>query len=456
MKKKKGIFLSTTRMIAFGFLAAILLGTFLLSLPIAAKSRTVTPFLDALFTATTSTCVTGLSTVVMAEQWSVFGQIVILVLIQFGGLGIVTFTTTILLLLGKKISLKDRLLIQEAYNLDTLQGLVRLTIRILKGTLLVELVGAAFYSMVFIPEYGAVRGIWYALFHAVSAFCNAGIDLLGSDSLAAYRGSVLINAVTMGLIILGGIGFPVWWDIVQNIRDMHRRRKRKERGRLHLKLHSRIVLWTTLVLVLGGAAFTFCMEYNNPDTLKPLPLGEKILAACFQSVSLRTAGFATIPQQSFREGTCLVYLVLMLIGGSPSGTAGGIKTVTVVLVAASIFSTIRGNNETEVFRRRITEQHIKKAFAVAGVSIVILLALTTGLLAVQNGDFLDSIYEMTSAIATVGLSRNLTGTLNAAGKIIVIIGMYLGRIGPITMALAVNPKNSGKKVSYPAGKILVG
>lgn len=168
-------------MIAFGFLAAILLGTFLLSLPIAAKSRTVTPFLDALFTATTSTCVTGLSTVVMAEQWSVFGQIVILVLIQFGGLGIVTFTTTILLLLGKKISLKDRLLIQEAYNLDTLQGLVRLTIRILKGTLLVELVGAAFYSMVFIPEYGAVRGIWYALFHAVSAFCNAGIDLLGSE-----------------------------------------------------------------------------------------------------------------------------------------------------------------------------------------------------------------------------------------------------------------------------------
>lgn len=433
-----------------------MLGTFLLSLPIASQNRMAAPFLDALFTATTSTCVTGLSTVVMVEQWSLFGQVVILVLIQFGGLGIVTFTTAILLLLGKKISLKDRLLIQEAYNLDTLQGLVRLTIRILKGTLLVEMAGAAFYALEFIPRYGALRGTWYSVFHAVSAFCNAGIDLLGSDSLAAYRGSILINFVTMGLIILGGIGFPVWWDVVQNIRDICHSRKKKEHARFHLKLHSRIVLWTTLALILGGALVTFCMEANNPDTLKGLPFGEKLLASCFQSVSLRTAGFATIPQQSFKEGTCIFYLLLMLVGGSPSGTAGGIKTVTMVLVAADILSTIQGHNETEVFHRKIAEQTIKKAFAVAGVSILLFLVLSAGLLAVQDGGFLDSIYEMASAIATVGLSRNFTGTLGTAGRLLVITGMYLGRIGPITMALAVNPKNARKKVSYPAGKILVG
>lgn len=456
MKKKKGLLFSTTRMIAFGFLAAILLGTFLLSLPIASKSGGAASFLDALFTATTSTCVTGLSTVVMAEQWSLFGQAVILILIQFGGLGIVTFTTIILLLLGKRISLKDRLLIQEAYNLDTLQGLVRLTLRILKGTLFVEFIGAAFYTIEFVPKYGAARGIWYSVFHAVSAFCNAGIDLLGSDSLVSYRGNVLINFVTMGLIILGGIGFPVWWDILQNIRGIYRSKKRKEHIKIQLRLHTRIVLWTTLTLILGGMALTFFMEYNNPDTLKNLPFKEKLLASCFQSVSLRTAGFATIPQQFFKEGTCLFYVVLMLIGGSPSGTAGGIKTVTMVLIAADILSTVRGYNETEVFQRKIAEHTVKKAYAVAGVSILMLLLLSAGLLAVQGGSFLDSIYEMTSAIATVGLSRNYTGTLNAAGRVIVIIGMYLGRIGPITMALAVNPKNRTKKVSYPAGKIFVG
>lgn len=455
-QKKRNVTFSTTRMIALGFLAAILIGTFLLSLPIATRDHSVTPFLDALFTATTSTCVTGLSTVVMVEQWSLFGQIVILFLIQFGGLGIVTFTTTILLLLGKRISLRDRLLIQEAYNLDTLQGLVQITLRVMKGTFLVEGIGAALYCIEFVPRFGAVKGIWYGVFHAVSAFCNAGIDLLGADSLVAYRGNVLINFITMALIVLGGLGFPVWWDLLGNFKEFLKRRKRRERFRLHLSLQSKIVLSATAVLIVAGMVLTLWMEYDNPATLKNLPFGEKLMASLFQSVTLRTAGFATIPQQDFREGSCVLYLVLMFIGGSPSGTAGGIKTVTTVLLVASVVTTIRGSSETELFKRRIAENYLKKAMAVMGVSLMALLVLTTLLLNVQGGDFLDCFYEMTSAVATVGLTRNFTGTLKAAGKLIVILGMYLGRIGPITMMLAVNPKNIGKKMSYPTGKILVG
>lgn len=455
-KKKRGFVLSTTRMIMFGFLAAIILGTFLLSLPIATKSREVTPFADALFTATTSICVTGLSTVVMVEQWSLFGQGVILLLIQFGGLGIVTFTTTILLAIGKKISLKDRLLIQDAYNLDTLQGLVKMTIRILKGTLLIELLGAIFYSIQFIPEFGAATGIWYSVFHSVSAFCNAGIDLIGADGFTVYRSNVLINVVTMALIVIGGIGFPVWWDILNNYRETRRHIKKKEPIKIHLSLHTKIVLTTTAALILGGAVFTFCMEFRNPDTLKPLPLWEKIMASLFQSVTLRTAGFATIPQQMFKEGSCLIYLLLMLIGGSPSGTAGGIKTTTILLIVSTVISTVRGRSETELYKRKIREQYVKKALAVAGVSLAVLVVLTMALLAAENADFLDTLYEMTSAMATVGLSRNFTGTLSGAGKFIVIIGMYLGRIGPITMALAINPKNTGRKISYPEGKVMVG
>lgn len=457
MKKKKRFFrMTTTRMIMLGFLAAIALGTLLLSLPIASKSRTAAPFLDALFTATTSICVTGLSTVVMAEQWSLFGQAVILFLIQFGGLGIVTFTTTILLLLGKKISLKDRLLLQDAYNLDTLQGLVRITIRILKGTLLVEEAGALLYCIRFIPQYGFAKGVWYAVFHSVSAFCNAGIDLFGSESMAAYRGDVLVNVVTMLLIILGGIGFPVWWEFLQNIKDMRRQRRRNEPLRFHAGLHFRIVVSMTLFLIFGGALLTLLLEYDNPDTLKPLPFGEKLLASLFQSVTLRTAGFQTIPQQYFREGTSMIYLLLMFIGGSPSGTAGGIKTVTMLLVASTVISTVAGRESTQVMRRKIAAKDVQKAFAVFGVSAGILFALVTALMIVENGDFLDTLYEMVSATATVGLSRGLTGSLSAAGRVLVIIGMYLGRIGPITMALAINTSRDGSRISYPAGKIRVG
>ncbi|ABX40802.1 TrkH family potassium uptake protein [Lachnoclostridium phytofermentans] len=455
MFQKKRRF-STTRMIATGFLAGIMLGALLLSLPIATKAGIVTPLEDSFFTATTSICVTGLTTVTTGEHWSFFGQLVILLLIQFGGLGVVTFTTTIFLLLGKRVKLSDRLVIQNAYNIDTLSGLVKLTKKIIKFTLIVEGIGAFCYLFQFVPEFGVVDGVWYSIFHAVSAFCNAGIDLVGGNSFIPYRDNLWINLVTMGLIVLGGIGFPVWWDVFHiskqavkkdiKVRSMFRR----------LTLHSKIAITVTVVMIVLGAVLTFILEFNNPATIGELSIGKKMLSSLFQSVTTRTAGFATIPQQNFKDATSIVYLVWMFIGGSPSGTAGGIKTVTVAVILLSTISIVRGKKDIEIFQRRISDQYLKKGLAVVMVSFLVLMVTTISLSAIQNSSFLDTLYETTSAIGTVGLTRNMTGSLMTAGKIIVMITMYLGRIGPITMALAINAgKHQGEK-SLPEGKILVG
>ena len=455
MFQKKNRF-STTRMIAFGFLGGILLGTLLLSLPIATKSGQVTPLEDAFFTATTSICVTGLTTVTTVEHWSLFGQAVILFLIQFGGLGVVTFTTTIFLMLGKRVKLSDRLLIQNSYNIDTLSGLVRLTKKIIMCSLIVEGVGACFYAIQFIPQFGFFKGIWYSIFHSISAFCNAGIDLIGDNSFVIYRDNLLINFVTMALIILGGIGFPVWWDVVHVTKQVAKKEV-KLRNIFHkLCLHSKVVISFTLFLIVSGAVLTLLLEYNNPDTIGNLPLGNKILASTFQSVTTRTAGFATIPQQNFQTSSSVMYLIWMFIGGSPSGTAGGVKTATIAVILVSTYSIVRGKKDIEIFRRKISEQYLKKGLAVVVVSFLVLLFTTISLAAVQDSAFLDTLYETTSAIGTVGLSRNFTGSLTTIGKIIIMITMYLGRIGPITMALAFNARTHKGEISLPEGKLLVG
>lgn len=455
MFKKKNSF-STTRVIALGFLVGILLGALLLSLPIATKSGKVTPPTDALFTATTSICVTGLTTVVTVDHWSMFGQVVILLLIQFGGLGVVTFTTTIYLLLGKRVKLSDRLLIQNAYNLDTLSGLVKLTKRIILCTLVVEGFGALIYTIQFIPEFGFFRGLWYSVFHSVSAFCNAGIDLIGGDSFVPYRDNTLINLNTSILIILGGIGFPVWWDVLAIGKSVKKKEAKLRNVVRKLTLHSKIVLSTTVILIVVGATLTMILEYNNPDTIGNLSFGNKLMASTFQSVTTRTAGFATIPQQNFLASSSVMYLVWMFVGGSPSGTAGGVKTVTLAVILVSTYSIIKGQKDIQMFRRKISEQYLKKGLAVFVVSFSVLVIMTGALAAVQDSQFLDTLYETTSAIATVGLSRGFTGTLTTLGKIMVMITMYLGRIGPITMALAFNIKRYTGDVSLPEGKILVG
>jgi trk system potassium uptake protein TrkH len=447
---------STTRIIAFGFLIAILLGALLLMLPISSRSGEVTAFPDALFTATTSICVTGLTTVVTAEHWSIFGQVVILVLIQFGGLGIVTFTTTLFLILGKRIKLSDRMVIQDAYNLDTLSGIVRLTKKIIKGTLIVEGIGALSFSLQFIPQFGVIRGLWFSVFHAISAFCNAGIDLIGPDSFGPYRENVLINITTMSLIVLGGLGFPVWWDVVNLVKSAVKKEFKLRTFFRRLSVHSKIVLSFTFFLIVGGAFFTMLIEYNNPNTLGNLSFGNKIMASTFQSITTRTAGYFTIPQQFFEQSTSFIYIILMFIGGSPSGAAGGVKTATIAVLLVSTLSVIKGKKNVEIFRRTLSEQYVKKGLAVVVVSFMVLCVMTILLTAVENSNFLDTLYETTSAIATVGLTRNFTSTLSTIGKFIIITTMYLGRIGPITMALAFNVKKHGGEISLPEGKILVG
>lgn len=454
LKKKRKF--STTRIIILGFFTAAVVGTLLLMLPISSAAGVVTKPIDALFTATTSVCVTGLVTVNTFENWSLFGQAVILVLIQFGGLGIITFTTTILLILRRRITLKERMLIQEAYNLDTLRGMVRLTRKILKGTMIIEGIGALLYATVFIPEFGFLPGIWRAVFNSVSAFCNAGMDILGPDSLCPYRGNVLVNVTTCLLIILGGIGFPVWWDVVRIIKLRMEEPIPLRRLIKRLELHSKIALVMTGIMIVGGMVLILAMEYQNPDTLGGLPLWEKLMSALFQSVTLRTAGFATIAQQYFRADTTFLFILFMFIGGSPSGTAGGVKTVTIAVLTLAVISIIRGRQDVEAFGRRIPDSFVKKALAVVGIGIGTLCFGVIALCLVEDKEFLDLSFEVVSAMGTVGLSRGITAALSLAGKLIIIVTMFLGRVGPISMALAFNRKTPKALRHLPDDKIMVG
>lgn len=446
---------TTTRIIALGFLGTIVFGTLLLMLPVSAASGEMTNFIDSLFTATTSVCVTGLVTVPTYAHWSVFGQIVIALLAQVGGLGVITFTMLFLMALGKRIGLKQRLLIQDAYNLDTIQGMVILIKKILKGTLIVEGVGALLYMTVFIPEFGWI-GIWKSVFNAISAFCNAGMDVLGPDSLAPYVANPIVNITTMLLIILGGIGFPVWWSVL----DMFCRRRRKRRtlftGAHHLPLHTKMVLFMTLSLIAGGALLIFLLEYNNPETLGNLPWWQKIQAALFQSVTTRTAGFLTISQAGLRKATAMICCLLMFIGGSPSGTAGGVKTTTVAILVLTVISIIKGRNDTEMFGRKINGNLVRRALSIFMVSFGVMLLAVIALAIVQPGDFIDCLFEVISAIATVGLTRDFTTELTVAGRIIIIVTMYIGRIGPISLALFFNSRRFVNMKTYPEEKVGVG
>ncbi len=456
MKRFLHINMTTTRIIVLGFLAGILLGGVLLWLPVSSKEGLDISFLDALFVATTSLCVTGLTPVVMAEQWSFFGQVVILFLMQFGGLGVITFTTTVLLLLGKRITLKERMLIQDSYNLDSISGVVKLTKRIVKGTLLVEACGAVLYSFVFIPEYGILDGIWKSVFHAVSAFCNAGLDIVSNNSFIVYQTNVIINVATMLLIILGGLGFTVWWDVL----DVAKRVKKKEilcrDAFLKLNVHSKLVLLMTLVLIFGGGTLILLFEYHNPATIGNLTFGNKVMASLFESVTLRTAGFQTIAQENMTEASTLLAIILMFIGGSPSGTAGGVKTVTMIILILSMMAAVKGTDEVRAFHRRISDNYVRRAVAVIVVFFIALVAITMALTLTEAGNLVDIVFEATSAMATVGLTRGFTGCLTVAGKVIIIIAMYLGRIGPISMALAFNAKKYEGKKTYAEGKVIIG
>lgn len=456
-KSPRKIRLNTMQIIALGFFGVIFLGGVLLWLPVSNQKPIY--FLDALFTSVSAVCVTGLLTIVPAEQFTLFGKIILLVLIQVGGLGIIACTASFFLILRKRITMKGRIMIQQAYGLDTLSGLVVFVIRILKGTFLVEAAGAVLFSFRFIPEYGVIKGVGYSIFHSVSAFCNAGIDILGKTSFMEYVKSPVVNLTTMMLIVLGGLGFPVWYDIIANSRRVIKEKKPASRLFRRLGLQSKIVLTMTAGLILTGTLIFFLLEFDNPGTMADLSIPEKIMASAFQSVTTRTAGFATISQSQLEEGSRLFGCILMFIGGSPAGTAGGIKTTTTAMLVLTVVCVLRGKRDTECYGRKIEDGVVKSGITIALIAFVFYFAGIVALTLLEpNVDFLNLMYEATSAVGTVGLSADLTPALGRGSHIVLMLLMYIGRIGPLTMALVFAGK-SDKGAQFrdlPEKKIMLG
>lgn len=430
--------MNTSQIITLGFAGVIFLGGIILWMPFCTVPGERTSFTDAMFTATTCICVTGLVTVVTAAHWTIIGKIVILLLIQIGGIGVITLTSLVFISFHRRISLRNRRMIQESYNLDHMSGMVKLVRKVILCVVGAEALGAVFYSFCFVPEFGLWKGLAQSVFTSISAFCNAGVDILGETSLAAYVDHPLVNITTMVLIIMAGLGFVVWWDIAENVKKVFS--KKLSPGRLFksLRLHSKLVLVTTAALVLGGTLLIFLFEYNNPKTMADMPVGTKVMASAFQSVTTRTAGFFTIDQSLFSNATLILCLFLMFIGGSPMGTAGGVKTTSLALMVLTITANLRGKRDVESHNRKIKENYLRSTVVVTGIGFMVLLLMTLLLTAAMpQAPVEDVMYETTSAIATVGLSRGLTPSLNLAGKWIIILTMYLGRIGPITLGTAV-------------------
>ena len=448
--------LSTMQIVALGFMGIILAGGLLLWLPF--SNRQPISFLDALFTAVTCVCVTGLVTVVPATQFTLIGKGIMLVLIQIGGLGVIACTSAFFLLLRKKISFRGRQMISQSYGLDTMSGMVKFIIRVLKGTFTVEAIGAVFYSIRFVQDYGVVKGVGYGIFHSVSAFCNAGVDLLGSNSLIGYAGSPLINFTTILLIVVSGLGFPVWYDILGNIKKAVRERGTRPLKWLftRLELQSKVVLVMTGFLILFGTVLFFLLEYSNPATMGEFSVTKKLMASLFQSVTTRTAGFAAVSQSALRPGSRLLGCLLMFIGGSPTGTAGGIKTAMLVL---TVISVLRGRKDTECFNRKIDETVVRSGITISLVTFFFWMSGVTVLTILEPGqDFLNLMYEVTSAMATVGLTADLTPSLCRASHVVLMILMYIGRIGPVTMALvfAGRADRTTHFRSLPEERIMIG
>lgn len=430
-----------------GFATVILTGTILLTLPIASRDGNSVGFINALFTATSATCVTGLAVVNTADYWTVFGKVIIIVLIQIGGLGVMTMTAMISFFFGKRISLKTRLLIMEERNTDELQGVVRLTKNILVYTFGIELVGAILFSFVFIKDYGVSKGIAFSLFHSISSFCNAGFDLIG-NSMINYVDNPIITLAVCSLVIVGGIGYYVFWDVYES-KNFHT-----------LSLHSKIVLMVTSILLIGGSIAMFVLEQNNPGTMGNLSLSGKIQASIFQAVNPRTAGFNSVPTENLRMSTAAIMLMLMFIGGSPASTAGGIKTTTFAVLIISFYNLIKGKRDFEVFERRIMPETTIRAAAIMMVSLmlVILVSIVLAITEESTGyNFLDLLYETVSAFGTVGLSRGITPSLSNAGKLVLSVLMFIGRVGPMTVAFALLKQNKNiGNYTYPEGKVIIG
>ena len=436
--------LSTYQILVLGFAGLILSGVALLMTPYASKSGDSLRFVDALFTATSAVCVTGLVVVDTGTYFSVFGQSVILLLIQIGGLGVMTVATLVAVLSGKKINLKERLLIQEATNQLDLAGVVRLTLYIIRATLLVELVGGTILALRWFQDFG-LKGIYFGYWHAVSAFCNAGFDLFGEyRSITGYVGDLTVNGVIASLIVVGGIGFPVVADL-WNCRQTRR-----------FSLHTKVVLTTTVLLIVLGAGFIFVAEYGNAKTLSDLPPADKVMASLFQSVTARTAGYNTVDIGLLRERTLLAIIFLMFVGASPSSMGGGVKTSTAAILFISLVGSVTGKRDPLAFGRQIPQQTVYKAFTIVTISVMLISLVTLTLSFTEAAPIFSLLFEVTSAFGTVGLSTGITPKLSDAGKVLITLTMFAGRVGTLTllMALALRPRK--ERLKYPEGKIVIG
>ncbi len=435
--------LSSFQIILLGFAGVILLGALILTLPISSKSHEWTSFIDALFTSTSAVCVTGLIVFDTATHWTIFGQIIILLLIQIGGMGVVTIAVSLAVASGKKIGLFSRETMKNAISAPNVSGIVRLTGFIIKGIFLIEMIGALIMLPVFCTDYGA-EGIWMAVFHSVSAFCNAGFDIMGTKSgeftsLTHYSAQPVINITIMLLIIVGGIGFLVWEDICK-----HKWRIREYRTQ------SKLVLIVTAVLIVLPAVYFFFFECGD------LPVTERILASLFQSVTPRTAGFNTINLTAISDTGLYLMIILMLIGGSPGSTAGGMKTTTIAVVFSSAFSVFRKKDNAEVMKRRIDDETVKTASAVFLMYITLFLVGGMAISTIENLPITSCLYETASAVGTVGLTLGITPTLGSASKMILIMSMFFGRVGGLTLIYAAFGANKKQVAKLPADTIAVG
>ena len=450
MRTKRGI--RPVAILPLGFLGLILVGTVLLSLPIATVDRTSIGLFDAWFTATSASCITGLIVTDTAVTFSMFVQIVIIMLIQFGGLGFMTMATLLFLSIRKRISLKERLTIAESLGENKLSGIVRLGRNAAIITLGCELIGAALLSIRFIPMLGWSKGIWYSIFHSISAFCNAGFDLMGRvtgeySSFTALHGDLLVNLTLIGLIIVGGLGFAVIMDLGAFKRTRH------------LSLHTKLVLFTTLVLLSVGALLFFVLEYHNSGTMQGMSVGEKALASLFQSVTCRTAGFNTVDQAALTDSSKLLSSMLMFIGGAPAGTAGGIKVTTVALLALTLRSFLRGHSDVNVFRRRISPALVQRSLCIFIIGILMMMSASMIVSFSQIGSgssFIDVFFELASAVGTVGVSTGVTAEATAMTKVVLCLFMFAGRVGPLTLVLSLSGKSDDSTLRYPEGSIMVG
>jgi len=443
--KKWKLKMTNTRIIAVSFAFVIFVGAVLLCTPFASADGTWTHPVDALFTATTSTCVTGLVVYDTSVHWSLFGQAVILVLIQIGGIGFMTLMTLFSFFVHHKVSLHERRLLLQSVGSLHMSGVMGTFRQILLGTFVIEGIGAALLSVRFYPMFGK-KGIWYAVFHSVSAFCNAGIDLLGvtgSSSFSSYYNDPLINFTLIFLIIMGGLGFLVWNDLLRNL---FRWKK--------LRLHSKLVLSVTAVLIFGGWLLFYLTERNA--AFADMKEGEKLLAALFQSVTTRTAGFATVDQSKLSSSGALISMLLMFVGGSPGSTAGGIKTTTAAVFLFSMIRLSRNRETVTVYRRRIEDRIVRQAGAVVGVYLLTALAATALICALEPVGIREISYEVVSAIATVGLSMNLTSTVCVGSKLILILLMYAGRLGGLSLFLALAENAEPEHLERPVETILIG